>query len=133
MNENSRRRLEREVERIKQAIQRLRATCDSVDAALLLGNFVGTDVAQAVENAALNVSRGITRHDAFKIVEESSDVRAFTCSTCNDTHSMMLCDHRVPCTRCPLPCEKCRSKNPSGPYCAATPCPCECHRKEKAP
>lgn len=52
------------------------------------------------------------------------------CSTCCDTHRMTLHEgedeREVMCTRCPVPCERCRSK-PQGPYCAATPCPCECH------
>lgn len=50
------------------------------------------------------------------------------CSTCCDTHRMTLHEREVMCTRCPVPCERCRSK-PQGPYCAVTPCPCECHRK----
>lgn len=33
----------------------------------------------------------------------------------------------APCTRCPVPCSKCRQK-PQGPYCNETPCPCRCHR-----
>jgi hypothetical protein len=47
------------------------------------------------------------------------------CKTCGDTHTMRLGEDReVPCTRCPVPCERCRS----GAYCATTPCACECHR-----
>lgn len=58
-----------------------------------------------------------------------------TCSTCNDTHVMELSYRdamgaRVPCTRCPTPCEACRGRTPGcGPsaYCATTPCACDCH------
>jgi len=56
------------------------------------------------------------------------------CSTCNDTHWMTLGDRvgNVMCARCPVPCDACRGKLPGGglgPYCATTPCPCECHVK----
>ena len=58
------------------------------------------------------------------------------CSTCNDTHFMDLHDftegvRRVPCTRCPVPCRKCRQKG-TGPYCGETPCSCECHKPKRA-
>jgi hypothetical protein len=52
------------------------------------------------------------------------------CATCNDTHMMLLDDREVMCTRCPRPCERCRSRGPGlagGPYCAAIPCGCSCH------
>ena len=49
------------------------------------------------------------------------------CSTCNDTHAMTLDGAIVMCTRCPVPCQKCREGG-TGPYCAITPCPCSCHR-----
>lgn len=48
------------------------------------------------------------------------------CATCNDTHLMTLGDRDVMCTRCPVPCSRCRSK-PQGAYCATTPCACSCH------
>jgi len=60
------------------------------------------------------------------------------CSTCNDTHQMVLHgemghDERVVmCTRCPTPCEECRTRGPGragGPYCATTRCACQCHAK----
>lgn len=35
-------------------------------------------------------------------------------------------ERQVPCTRCPLPCDRCR-RNGTGAYCADTPCACECH------
>jgi hypothetical protein len=59
------------------------------------------------------------------------------CSVCNDTHTMTLGDEmgfdarQVMCTHCPVPCESCRSK-PQGPYCAKTPCGCECHAKSRS-
>lgn len=50
------------------------------------------------------------------------------CKICNDTHQMWLTsmDCEVPCTRCPLPCDSCRGY--LSPYCATTPCGCDCHR-----
>lgn len=51
------------------------------------------------------------------------------CETCNDTHRMMMADdHLWPCTRCPMPCGKCRGGDSAAAYCARTPCGCECHR-----
>lgn len=54
------------------------------------------------------------------------------CDTCKDTHWMYFGeDHDdVMCTRCPVPCEKCRSRTKGGgggPFCAQTPCACDCH------
>lgn len=54
------------------------------------------------------------------------------CTICNDTHSMVLhrdgdADRVVMCTRCPVPCQRCRADG-NGPFCETTPCPCECHR-----
>jgi len=42
----------------------------------------------------------------------------------------------VPCTRCPLPCPKCRQGAGKkgeglGPYCELNPCPCACHGAPK--
>lgn len=55
------------------------------------------------------------------------------CSTCNDTHGMELNGVIVMCTRCPTPCQQCRSGG-NGPYCETTPCECDCHkRKDGAP
>lgn len=48
------------------------------------------------------------------------------CSTCNDTHRMLLAGSEVMCTRCPKPCQRCRAGG-NGPYCEVTPCPCACH------
>lgn len=48
----------------------------------------------------------------------------YVCDTCKDTHRMSLNDKTVMCTKCPTPCEQCRS----GPYCTETPCYCECHK-----
>lgn len=59
-----------------------------------------------------------------------------TCETCQDTHRMELRDREVPCTRCPTPCEKCRSRTPGfgpGAYCGTTPCACGCHVKATKP
>lgn len=57
------------------------------------------------------------------------------CSTCNDTHWMKLGDGLAMCTRCPVPCERCRMRGPGqagGAYCASTPCSCECHQAKHA-
>jgi len=51
----------------------------------------------------------------------------FTCSTCADTHRMQIGDREVMCTRCPTPCQSCRSANGRGSYCEAAPCACKCH------
>ncbi len=55
------------------------------------------------------------------------------CSTCNDTHSMILHnssgdERNVMCTFCPRPCQECRQGG-NGPFCTNTPCSCECHKK----
>jgi hypothetical protein len=57
-----------------------------------------------------------------------------TCAVCNDTHSVTLSDGKGGtreglCIRCPIPCEDCRGRSPSG-YCASSPCSCKCHVKE---
>lgn len=57
------------------------------------------------------------------------------CSACNDSHRMPFHtpsgdETEVMCTRCPVPCEKCRGR-PQGAYCMTTPCPCRCHRQKK--
>lgn len=52
------------------------------------------------------------------------------CSACNDTHLM---GEGWACTRCPTPCEDCRSRGPGrfgGPFCAVTPCGCKCHAND---
>lgn len=54
------------------------------------------------------------------------------CLACHDTHEMTL--HRengdeqtVMCTRCPVPCPKCRGAMGKSAFCATSPCPCTCH------
>ena len=52
------------------------------------------------------------------------------CATCNDSHTMTLRGRVVPCTRCPTPCEACRSRTPGfgpGAYCVVPMCTCTCH------
>ncbi len=60
-------------------------------------------------------------------------VRKYVCETCRDTHVMTLHregdpskDREVMCTRCPVPCQRCRAGG-NGPYCAKTRCACACH------
>jgi hypothetical protein len=56
------------------------------------------------------------------------------CSVCNDTHRMPMTGYM--CTYCPVPCEVCRraegadGRSYPSPYCAHTPCSCECHQEE---
>lgn len=52
------------------------------------------------------------------------------CSTCNDTHTMTLDGTVVMCTRCPVPCQECRSDG-RGPFCETTPCACTCHEESQ--
>lgn len=51
------------------------------------------------------------------------------CRRCNDSHWVFdsHAQHLVMCTACPVPCDKCR-QNGTGPYCATTPCSCDCHK-----
>lgn len=63
---------------------------------------------------------------------------AAVCSTCNDTHRMLLGEEGrpVPCTGCPLPCGNCVTHfngMAAGAYCAETPCGCDCHRPKAEP
>lgn len=54
------------------------------------------------------------------------------CETCDDTHWMPFGDGTMLCTRCPVPCHRCRAGG-NGPYCATTPCACGCHLQDVAP
>lgn len=49
------------------------------------------------------------------------------CSACNDSHEVWSerFERNILCTRCPVPCDKCRVKQ--GAYCEHTPCNCSCH------
>jgi hypothetical protein len=49
------------------------------------------------------------------------------CLECSDTHVIVTEARAIMCTRCPLPCGRCGDNSP---YCAATPCSCECHTHE---
>jgi len=53
----------------------------------------------------------------------------YTCSKCEDTHRMWLESQTryVPCTFCPVPCQKCGNGKP---YCNKTPCICDCHKND---
>jgi hypothetical protein len=52
----------------------------------------------------------------------------YVCEICKDTHLMRdsRYPHKIMCTRCPVPCDKCGGKS-LGPYCTTTPCACACH------
>lgn len=56
------------------------------------------------------------------------------CNHCSDTHLMPFGDpcRSVPCTRCPVPCQKCRAGG-TGAFCEHTPCACECHGARETP
>lgn len=61
------------------------------------------------------------------ITEHHADVRKPVCEQCGDTHQMELRGAIVACTRCPVPCEKCRMGG-TGAFCEHTPCACACHK-----
>ena len=67
--------------------------------------------------------------DALGLKRMDEEPAKPVCARCNDTHAMSLDDREVMCTACPLPCDKCRL-NGRGPYCAQTPCTCDCHPEE---
>lgn len=54
---------------------------------------------------------------------------ALVCRRCGDTHTAFNAHtgRTMMCTACPVPCDKCR-KDGNGPYCATTPCTCDCHK-----
>lgn len=53
--------------RLAHSIPRLRAILDGLEVAMRGTYPIGTDVAQAVVEGALNVAMTIARHDAFEI------------------------------------------------------------------
>lgn len=55
--------------RLRHALDHLRSCANAVEAALRYDAPLGADLAQTVETAALNVSRGIAKHDAFLLAE----------------------------------------------------------------
>ena len=55
--------------------------------------------------------------------EPVEHIREPVCATCNDSRRMSLGEREVLCTRCPRPCENCRS----GGYCRVPRCACKCH------
>ncbi len=70
--------------------------------------------------------------EGFMFVGWRDNVPKPVCDTCNDTHMMSFHeDEYVMCTRCPVPCQKCRQGG-NGPYCTHTPCDCACHVKTTA-
>lgn len=53
------------------------------------------------------------------------------CSSCNDAHWVDIEGYgREMCTRCPLPCDRCRGHLSA--YCKQTPCDCDCHTRKEA-
>jgi hypothetical protein len=53
------------------------------------------------------------------------------CKTCKDMQRVYSERYGafIPCTRCPVPCQKCRAYG-TGAFCQNTPCDCACHRDE---
>lgn len=78
------------------------------------------------ESPRLSISDGdALTYEIFRRVTAPSSP-AVVCETCNDTHSMELRGMVVMCTKCPTPCQQCRSGG-NGPFCETTPCACKCH------
>lgn len=50
------------------------------------------------------------------------------CRFCGDSHRVSFANVQGMCTQCPLPCARC--KDARVPYCATTPCPCDCHANQ---
>jgi hypothetical protein len=55
------------------------------------------------------------------------------CKTCKDTHVMEIGVSSYMCTRCPVPCQACRGRDPvtgarTGAFCDTIPCACMCHQ-----
>lgn len=61
--------------------------------------------------------------------QRTEDARTPVCKACSDTHHFPISGFM--CTYCPTPCDQCRSK-PQRPYCATTPCACDCHPRAAA-
>lgn len=60
-----------------------------------------------------------------------TDPKKPVCKYCNDTHWVhSVIGGTVLCQYCPVPCQKCREGG-NGPFCAKTPCDCECHAKKE--
>lgn len=79
----------------------------------------------------------LARHELYRLVrllrEELAALKAQrepVCSDCNDTHWVDGERGRQMCQRCPVPCQKCREGG-NGPFCAETPCSCECHQNKQ--
>lgn len=102
-----------------------------------------TDVAWCVEDILPLATRvvdaqrmsGIAPAQTFGISEQLPTADgAVVCKGCGDSHRVWS-ESREQwelCRRCPSPCQTCRL-NGNGPYCALTPCKCECHRTEQLP
>ncbi len=118
-------RREGERVRVRHAIERMRAHLGGLEVALRLPTPIGTEAAEGITRTALEIAMNIAKHDAYDQAERDALPR--TCTRCGDTHEMKLGNRKVPCTGCPVPCDKCRGKLTA--FCALTPCACPCHAK----
>lgn len=109
--------------RLEQAMQRLEAQQQT--------HAANDRIRSAFASSVPAICDGVTVEELdAKLDAELAAHPDVVCMTCRDTHTMMLGDRDVMCTRCPTPCERCRSRTPGagpGPYCATTPCACGCH------
>lgn len=78
----------------------------------------------------MNVVMAVARLDEAVRFEQRHREKKPVCSTCRDTHRMRLRDREVMCTRCPVPCARCRAGK--APFCETTPCACDCHAAKEA-
>lgn len=114
------------------ADERLTALCQKLDVA---GARLAVDFAKL--DAVIANAAPIWTAEEIEDVERASAMFAplfstapeTVCSVCNDTHLMSVGERQAPCTRCPVPCEKCRVR---GAYCETPRCACACHASSAA-
>lgn len=117
-----------EIVRIREHVARMRSALDTIEI-ILKGGPVGVDEGQTILTNAGALCSALARLGAYQLAED--DAEGVVCKFCEDTHVMTLwepgSDERVvPCTRCPVPCQKCRAGG-KGAYCARPRCRCACH------
>lgn len=64
-----------ELLRLELTKKRLLTTLESLDLAVKLGGFIGTDMAQQVAHTANDLAMIISRHDAYLFAEEDAAKR----------------------------------------------------------
>jgi hypothetical protein len=83
------------------------------------GGVANSVVLSAKDEARLR--RALNRREP-----QTGERKVTVCNSCNDTHWVDTARGRHMCTRCPVPCQRCRVGG-NGAFCAATPCACACH------